>query len=694
MKPEPGGIMAIKLVEGLRRGSERSWSRSQHYDSFISTEFMTLLDVKPSNLKPSYVIEIANGKKLEANRIVRECILVLEGYSFAIDLIPFGYGSFDVVIGMDWLSKYKAGIICHEKIFCIPLLNDHVLKVHGERPEEKVRHLMSMKRKKKLEDIPIVRDLEVFLEELSSSVSFDTLQNARIVQPNPRQRIHSPESFTLGAPMLFVKKKDDVLCMCIDYYLRSSYYQLRVHEADIAKTAFRTRYGRFEFTVMPFGLTNAHAVFMDLMNCVCKPYLNKFVIVFIDDILVYLKYKEEHEVHMKLILELLGKEKLYVKFSKCKFWLHKVHFLGHVINNNDIHVDLGRLAKSLRVDLMPSSTISLIGGSKAKIQIPSTTSESAVHHTGDDFILGNLKFVPKGESVEVFGIGNSRSPSKLKAISTILVLFQVSCEMVVDENYKERKSSRKWGKACNCNKGVLHQKAQPPHLSNNPSQLLLRQKKQSIALSFHRKESLERGGKPTFKLKDESGSTSRKSEEMKERSSRSDDADLERASMLRLGSRPFCHKAFGGHCGWCYDQRPNPKFLRLLIIIRNKTWMMALIKVLERHTADVIEKTLCCLAQRLSRIKNLQKRDQQKTYQSQKGTRPFSLDQTRVKSTKRRRSCILPLLGQLNISPKDDDPISSKKPRASQRLSASKQHPDLALTQTRWQIIDKDEADG
>ncbi|GJW68610.1 putative reverse transcriptase domain-containing protein [Tanacetum coccineum] len=307
--------------------------------SFISTEFMTLLDVKPSNLKPSYVIEIANGKKLEANRIVRECILVLEGYSFAIDLIPFGYGSFDVVIGMDWLSKYKAGIICHEKIFCIPLLNDHVLKVHGERPEEKVRHLTSMKRKKKLKDIPIVRDLEVFLEELSRLPPLRQIEFRIDLIPEA-----TPVAKALyRAPVLFVKKKDDVLCMCIDYYLRSSYYQLRVHEADIAKTAFRTRYGRFEFTVMPFGLTNAHAVFMDLMNCVCKPYLNKFVIVFIDDILIYLKYKEEHEVHLKLILELLGKEKLYVKFSKCKFWLHKVHFLGHVINNNDIHVDLSKI---------------------------------------------------------------------------------------------------------------------------------------------------------------------------------------------------------------------------------------------------------------------------------------------------------------------------------------------------------------
>nr|GEY86536.1 putative reverse transcriptase domain-containing protein [Tanacetum cinerariifolium] len=113
--------------------------------------------------------------------------------------------------------------------------------------------------------------------------------------------------------------------------LRSGYHQLRVREEDIPKTAFRTRYGHFEFTVMTFGLTNAPAVFMDLMNRICKPYLDKFVIVFIDDILIYSRSEEEHEAHLKTILDLLKKEKLYVKFSKCEFWLKEVQFLGHVV---------------------------------------------------------------------------------------------------------------------------------------------------------------------------------------------------------------------------------------------------------------------------------------------------------------------------------------------------------------------------
>ncbi|GJU16547.1 putative nucleotidyltransferase, ribonuclease H [Tanacetum coccineum] len=203
------------------------------------------------------------------------------------------------------------------------------------------------------------------MQELSGQLQ--ELQDKGFIRPS-----HSP----WGAPVLFVKKKDGSFRMCIDYRelnkltvknryplpriddlfdqlqgscyfskidLRSGYHQLRVHEDDIPKTAFRTRYGHFEFTVMPFGLTNAPAVFMDLMNRVCKPYLDKFVIVFIDDILIYSKTKEDHEVHLRLVLELLRKEKLYAKFSKCEFWLQEVHFLGHVVNQSGIHVDPSKI---------------------------------------------------------------------------------------------------------------------------------------------------------------------------------------------------------------------------------------------------------------------------------------------------------------------------------------------------------------
>nr|GFD14141.1 putative reverse transcriptase domain-containing protein [Tanacetum cinerariifolium] len=112
-----------------------------------------------------------------------------------------------------------------------------------------------------------------------------------------------------------------------------------VREEDIPKTAFRTRYGHYEFQVMPFGLTNAPAIFMDLMNRVCKLYLDRFVIEFIDDILIYSKNRKEHEGHLKLILKLLKEEELYAKFLKCEFWLSNVQFLGHVIDSEGIYVD-------------------------------------------------------------------------------------------------------------------------------------------------------------------------------------------------------------------------------------------------------------------------------------------------------------------------------------------------------------------
>ncbi|GJZ75187.1 putative reverse transcriptase domain-containing protein, partial [Tanacetum coccineum] len=201
---------------------------------------------------------------------------------------------------------------------------------------------------KRLEDVPIVRDFpDVFPEDLPGLP--------------PTRQVEFQIDLVLGA-----KKKDESFRMCIDYWelnkltvknryplpriddlfdqlqglsvyskidLRLGYPQLRVREEDIPKTAFRTRYGHYEFQVMPFGLTNAPAVFMDHMNRVCKPYLDKFIIVFIDDLLIYSKNKQEHEEYLKLILELLKKEELYAKFSKCEFWIPKVQFLGHMIDS-------------------------------------------------------------------------------------------------------------------------------------------------------------------------------------------------------------------------------------------------------------------------------------------------------------------------------------------------------------------------
>ena len=175
-----------------------------------------------------------------------------------------------------------------------------------------------------------------------------------------------------GAPVLFVKKKDGSLRLCIDYRklnkvtirnqyplpridelfdqlqgsrvyskidLKSGYHQLRVQESDGPKTAFRTRYGHYQFLVMPFGLTNAPTVFMDLMNRVFQSYLDRFVIVFIDDILVYSSSLEEHSAHLRIVLQTLRERQLYAKLSKCRFLIDKVAFLGHVIATEGVSGD-------------------------------------------------------------------------------------------------------------------------------------------------------------------------------------------------------------------------------------------------------------------------------------------------------------------------------------------------------------------
>ncbi|KZV40192.1 DNA/RNA polymerase superfamily protein [Dorcoceras hygrometricum] len=136
---------------------------------------------------------------------------------------------------------------------------------------------------------------------------------------------------------LFDQLRGSVVFSKID--LRSGYHQLKIKAADVYKTAFRTRYGHYEFLVMPFGLTNAPSAFMDLMNRVFKPYLDQFVVVFIDDILVYSKTQQEHVQHLRILLQILKDKQLFAKFSKCDFWMEKVSFLGHIISRDGIEVD-------------------------------------------------------------------------------------------------------------------------------------------------------------------------------------------------------------------------------------------------------------------------------------------------------------------------------------------------------------------
>ncbi|GJS47147.1 putative reverse transcriptase domain-containing protein [Tanacetum coccineum] len=223
-----------------------------------------------------------------------------------------------------------------------------------------------------IENLSVVREFaDVFPDELPGLPPAREIEFGIELIPGAEPISKAPVS-PWGAPVLFVKKKDGSMRLCIDYRelnritirnryplpriddlfdqlqgakyfskidLRSGYHQLRVREQDISKTAFRTRYGHYEFLVMPFGLTNAPAVFMDLMNRIFHEYLDKFVIVFIDDILVYSKSEEEHERHLRIVLEILRQKKLYAKFSKCEFWLQQVAFLGHIVSADGIIMD-------------------------------------------------------------------------------------------------------------------------------------------------------------------------------------------------------------------------------------------------------------------------------------------------------------------------------------------------------------------
>nr|GEX96114.1 putative reverse transcriptase domain-containing protein [Tanacetum cinerariifolium] len=354
----------------------------------------------------SYDVELADGKIVRVDTIMRGCTLNFLNHPFNIDLMPVELGSFDIIIGMDWLRRCHAVIVYDEKLVRVPYGNETLIVCSNESNNWRKSRLIviscskaqgymakgcqiflahkSAKKEedkskgKQLKDVPIVQDFpEVFPKDLlglspTRPVEFqiDLILGAAPVARAPYRLAPSemkelseqlqelsdkgfirPSSPPWGAPVLFVKKKDGSLRMCIDYRelnkltvknryplpriddlfdqlqgssiylkidLRSGYHQLRIREQDIPKIAFKTRYGHYEFQVMPFGLTNAPAVFMDLMNRVCKPYVDKFVIVFIDDILIYSKDKKEHEEHLKAILELLKKEKLGIHMDPAK----------------------------------------------------------------------------------------------------------------------------------------------------------------------------------------------------------------------------------------------------------------------------------------------------------------------------------------------------------------------------------------
>ncbi|KAL5773512.1 hypothetical protein ACOSQ2_013436 [Xanthoceras sorbifolium] len=362
--------------------------------SFVSMGFAANASIESQPLDCSMVVSLPTGDSLLAKK-------------FLEDLIVLDIHDFDVILGIDWLSRCHATVDCFRKEVRFSRLGESEVIFRGVRKILSTSMMLAitasrMFRKScqgylvyaiemrgnevRLEDILVVREFpDIFSEDLprllpDGEIEFqiDLAPGTEPISKAPYRMAPSelkelkvqmeelmnkgfirPSTSPWGAPILFMKKKDGSMRLCIDYRelnkmtVRNQYplpriddlfdqlqgATLKIREEDVPKTAFRTRYGHYEFLVMPFGLTNAPAAFMDPMSRIFRSYLDQFVIVFIDDILVYSGSKEEHAEHLKIVLQTLREDQLYAKLSKCQFWLDKVAFLGHVVSAEGVSVD-------------------------------------------------------------------------------------------------------------------------------------------------------------------------------------------------------------------------------------------------------------------------------------------------------------------------------------------------------------------
>ncbi|KAL0551627.1 hypothetical protein IC582_010716 [Cucumis melo] len=397
-------------------------SGSSH--SFISSAFVSHARLEVEPLHHVLSVSTPSGECMLSKEKVKACQIEIVGHVIEVTLIVLDMLDFDVILGMDWLAANHASIDCSRKevTFNPPSMASFKFKGGGSKSLPQV--ISAIRASKllsqgtwgilasvvdtretdvSLSSEPVVRDYpDVFPEELPGLPPHREVEFAIELEPGtvPISRAPyrmapaelkelkvqlqelldkgfiRPSVSPWGAPVLFVKKKDGSMRLCIDYRelnkvtvknryplpriddlfdqlqgatvfskidLRSGYHQLRIKDEDVPKTAFRSRYGHYEFIVMSFGLTNAPAVFMDLMNRVFREFLDTFVIVFIDDILIYSKTKAEHEEHLRMVLQTLRDNKLYAKFSKCEFWLKQVSFLGHVVSKAGVSVDPAKI---------------------------------------------------------------------------------------------------------------------------------------------------------------------------------------------------------------------------------------------------------------------------------------------------------------------------------------------------------------
>ncbi|KAJ9541386.1 hypothetical protein OSB04_027892 [Centaurea solstitialis] len=373
--------------------------------SYVSHRFCKDFQIELGKLDRPVKVDVAAEEVHVLESLYRGCTIDIFGVQFSINLIPVPMNGIDVVVGIDWMFPNRATTDVAGQLVRIQNPSGGELIVYGKGRRVSTLFCSVAKAQKYFQrgssgflayamadqteekkltvtEVPVVSEYpDVFPEDLPGlppdrQVEFgiDLVPGAapiarapyRLAPPELQELsdqlqelsgkgIIRPSSSPWGAPILFVKKKDDRSPVGVS--------PAESKEADIHKTAFRTRYGHFEFLVMPFGLTNAPAAFMDLMNRVCRPMLDRSVIVFIDDILVYSKTKEDHVVHLPEVLEVLRKERLYAKFSKCAFWLEEVQFLGHVVNREGIKVDPSKIEAimSWEVPTSPTEIRSFLG---------------------------------------------------------------------------------------------------------------------------------------------------------------------------------------------------------------------------------------------------------------------------------------------------------------------------------------------
>ncbi|XP_070677834.1 uncharacterized protein [Malus domestica] len=362
--------------------------------SVISHTFVQMTQPHLSPIGFDLEFAMPRGDKCYVDSVYLGCPVMVEGVIMSADLIPLDIVDFDVTFvgersgvrhgvisairARKLLSKGCQGYLAHVVLNDIASTSIEEVGVVKHYPDVFPDDLPGL---------PPDREVEFAIDLLPGTDPISLtpyrmapaeLRELKIqLQELLDKGFIQPSSSPWGAPVLFVRKKDGTLRLCIDYRqlnrvtiknryplpriddlfdqlkgacvfskidLRSGYYQLKIKEDDVPKTAFRTRYGHYEFLVMPFGLTNAPAAFMRLMNEVFQQYLDKFVIVFIDDILVYSKSQADHIRHLNLVLRKLREHQLYAKFSKCQFWLTEVAFLGHVVSAQGIQVDPQKIA--------------------------------------------------------------------------------------------------------------------------------------------------------------------------------------------------------------------------------------------------------------------------------------------------------------------------------------------------------------